>query len=184
MTHYAVFLAVTGLPTGPVSGLTALTVPAHRLAEAEARASAALAGLPEGAGWADLEPDRRRELVARVRTVPHHAADHIEHNDPAAPGSSALADCLAGLAANSSLKELAGQRRTVYFTGDRPLGDAAGAPFLAGASAVHRGAENRYPALARLAALLGTAAGPSTDGSLPEDQDLYEAFDRYTVGGP
>ncbi|MFI9718572.1 hypothetical protein ACIHFE_02805 [Streptomyces sp. NPDC052396] len=181
MTHYAVFLAVTERPAAPVLGLTSLAVPAGRLAEAEARAAAALTGLPPAAAWPDLAPAVRRWLVAGVRTVPHYAVDHIEA--PVCPAGHPLADCLAALAVNSSLSGIAGRPRTVHLTGGRPPADVAQAPFLADALAVHSAAGARHPALARLTTLLATAAGPSVDGSLPEDQDLYQAFDRFTVGG-
>lgn len=172
MTQYTVFLTVT---ESALTALTALAVETERLAESEGRAAVALADVPSGAVWPDLAPAVRRETVARVRAVPHHAVDHTAGPRPL--------DCLNSLAVNSSLAEIADRPRTVYLTGDRPLGEAATAPFLAGAEAVRADAGARYPALARLVALLATAAASSVEGAVPDEQDLYDAFDRYTLGG-
>ncbi|WKK23414.1 hypothetical protein QZH56_32615 [Streptomyces olivoreticuli] len=191
MNGYTIFLAVTDRTdrtdrTGqsdPVFALTALAVESGRLGEAEERAAAALAGLAPDAAWLDLDPSVRREVVTRVRAVPHYAVDHTEHDREPARSVSPLADCLRSLATDGPFAEVAARSHTVYVTGGHPVGDAASAPFLAGAEAVHPDAEAHFPALARLASLLATAAGPSIDVAVPDEEDLYDAFDRYTLGG-
>lgn len=195
MNGYSVFLAITDRtgtdPTGtdrtgrpdPAFALTALAVETGRLAEAEERAAAALAGLAPDADWIGLHPSVRREVVARVRTVPHHAVDHTEHDRAPARSASPLADCLRSLAAGGPFAELTAEPYTVYVAGGHPVDDATPVPFLADAQAVHPDAEAHFPALARLASLLATAAAPSIDCAVPDEEDLYDAFDRYTLGG-
>lgn len=185
MNGYTLFLAVTdrtGL-TEPAFALTALAVETGRLEEAEERAAAALAGLAPDAAWPGLDPSVRREVVTRVRSVPHYAVDHTEHDRAPARSASPLADCLRSLAEGGSFAVVAAQPYTVYVTGGHPVGDAATAPFLAAARAVHPDAEARFPALARLTTLLASAAAPSVDAAVPDEEDLYDAFDRYTLGG-
>lgn len=184
MNGYTVFLAVTdrtGRPE-PAFALTAFAVETGRLGEAEARAESALAGLAPDAAWPDLDPAVRREVVTRVRRVPHHAVDHTEHDRAPARSASPLADCLRSLAAGS-FAEITAEPYTVYVTDGHHFRDAASAPLLAGAQAVHLDAEARFPALARLTALLASAAAPSIDAAVPDEEDLYDAFDRYTLGG-
>ncbi|WP_157868531.1 hypothetical protein [Streptomyces caatingaensis] len=185
MNGYTLFLAVTdrtGRPR-PAYALTTFAVETRRLDEAEERAGAALADLPPGADWTGLAPSVRREVVDRVRTVPHYAVDHTEHDRAPERSASPLADCLRSLAAGGPLAGIAAAPRTVYVTGGLPVGDAESAPLLADARAVHPDAEAHFPALARLTALLATAAAPSADNAVPDDEDLYDAFDRYALGG-
>ncbi|MFI1801237.1 hypothetical protein ACH427_28370 [Streptomyces sp. NPDC020379] len=184
MNGYTVFLAVsdrTGRPH-PAFALTALAVETARLGESEERAASALAGLAPGTAWLGLAPSVRREVVTRVRTVPHHAVDHTEHDRGPARSADPLADCLRSLT-TGSFAEITAQPYTVYVTGGHLVGDAASAPFLSGARAVHLDAEARFPALVRLTALLASAAAPSIDGAVPDEEDLYDAFDQYTLGG-
>ncbi|MEV8479200.1 hypothetical protein [Streptomyces sp. NPDC051173] len=184
MNGYTVFLAVTdriGQPA-PAFALTAFAVETARLGEAEERAASALTGLAPGAAWLGLAPSVRREVVTRVRTVPHHWVDHTEHDREPARSAAPLADCLRSLA-TGPFAEVTARPYTVYVAGGYPVGDAASAPFLSGAQAVHPDAEARFPALARLTALLASAAAPSIDAAVPDEEDLYDAFDRYTLGG-
>ncbi|MBC2875618.1 MULTISPECIES: hypothetical protein [Streptomyces] len=204
MTGHTLFLAVTDRTdrtdrsnqTGrsdrtsrpaPAFALTTLAVDTGRLEEAERRAADALTGLAPGADWIGLAPSVRREVVARVRAVPHHAVDHTEHDRDPARSASPLADCLRSLAGGGALAGITAQPYTVYLTGGLTGGlttdDAASAPLLAGARAVHPDAEARFPALARLTTLLATAAAPSIDAAVTDGEDLYDAFDRYTLGG-
>ncbi|RLV04504.1 hypothetical protein CTZ27_11305 [Streptomyces griseocarneus] len=185
MNEYTVFLTITDR-TGradPAFAITALAVETGRLEEAEGRAEAALTGLAPDTAWLDLAPSVRREVVTRVRAVPHHAVDHTEHDRAPARSASPLADCLRSLAADGPFAEIAARPYTVYVTGGHPVGDATSAPFLADARAVRPRAETRFPALARLTSLLATAAAPSIDAAVPDEEDLYDAFDRYTLGG-
>ncbi|MGK4578780.1 hypothetical protein [Kitasatospora sp. HPMI-4] len=185
MNRYTVFLAVTDRTSrpDPAFAVTALAVETERLGEAEKRAAAALAGLAPASAWLDLAPSTRRETVTRVRAVPHHAVDHTEHDRAPGLSSSPLGDCLRSLAAGGPFAEVAAHPHAVYVTGGYPIGEPSALPFLAGAQAVHPDAEAHYPALARLAALLATAAAPSVDAAVPDEEDLYDAFDRYTLGG-
>ncbi|EMF01252.1 hypothetical protein J7W19_27375 [Streptomyces mobaraensis NBRC 13819 = DSM 40847] len=191
MNGHTLFLAVTDRtgrtePTPgaePAFALTTLAVDTGRLEEAEHRAADALAGLAPGADWIGLPPSVRRQVVERVRAVPHYAVDHTEHDRDPARSASPLADCLNSLATGGALAEITGRPYTVYLTGGLLLGEAASAPLLAGARAVHPDAEARFPALARLTALLATAAAPSADAAVVDEEDLYDAFDRYTLGG-
>ncbi|MFJ6671370.1 hypothetical protein ACIQMJ_09725 [Actinosynnema sp. NPDC091369] len=183
MSDYAVFLAVTDRTAQrePTFSLTSLTIPADRLGEAEQRAASALAALPPDVAWPDVEPAVRRQVVDRVRRVPHVAVDHVEHDRPRAGAWVCLRACLADLATNSSLAAVAHRPHTVHLTG-HPVPDPT-APLLVDAEAVHVDAEAHHPALARLTALLATAAPASVSGALPDDEDPYEAFDSYTLGG-
>ncbi|MCC3769858.1 hypothetical protein [Streptomyces sp. UNOC14_S4] len=195
--EYTVFLAVTDRTdrtdqtgqtdqTGradPAFAVTALAVETGRLEEAEERAEAALDGLAPDVAWLDLPPSVRRETVARVRAVPHYAVDHTEHDRGPARSASPLADCLRSLATGGPFAKIAMRPYTVYVTGGQPVGAAATTPFLSGAQAVRPDAGTRFPALARLTSLLATAAAPSIDAAVPDEEDLYDAFDRYTLGG-
>ncbi|MEV8435739.1 hypothetical protein AB0425_00060 [Actinosynnema sp. NPDC051121] len=183
MSEYALFLAITDHTAAPEPSfsVTSLAVPADRVGEAERHAAAALAALPPDTAWPDVEPALRRRAVDRMRSVPHLAADHVEHDRPEAGAVACVRDCLADLAANSSLTPVAHQPHTVHLTGGHRLPDPATSPLLADALAVHT--DRLHPALSRLTALLGTAARASTTGGLPDDQDPYDAFDSYTLGG-
>ncbi|GAA2266307.1 MULTISPECIES: hypothetical protein [Kitasatospora] len=185
MNRYTVFLAVTDRTSrpDPAFALTALAVDAERLGEAEERAASALADLAPDSAWLDLAPSVRRETVARVRSVPHHAVDHTEHDRLPACSASPLRDCLRSLAVDSAFAEVAAHPHTVYLTGGYPIGALSAAPLVADAQAVHPDAETSYPGLARLVTLLATAAAPSVDAAVPDEEDLYDAFDRYTLGG-
>ncbi|MFI0741158.1 hypothetical protein ACH4PU_24200 [Streptomyces sp. NPDC021100] len=188
MTGHTLFLAVTdrtgrtGRPD-PAFALTTLAVDTGRLEEAEQRAADALTGLAPDADWIGLAPSVRREVVDRVRAVPHHAVDHTEHDRDPARSASPLADCLRSLATGDTFAGIAAQPYAVYLTGGLRVRDPASAPLLAGARSVHPDAEARFPALARLTTLLATAAAPSIDAVVVDEEDLYDAFDRYTLGG-
>jgi hypothetical protein len=181
VSEYALFLAITDHTAArdPSFSVTSLAIPADRLGEAEQHAATALAVLPPDTDWPDVEPGLRRQAVDRMRSVPHLAADHIDHDRPEAGAAACLRDCLADLATNSSLAPVAHEPHTVHLTGGLP--DPVTTPLLADALTVRT--DPLHPALSRLTTLLATAARASTTGGLPEDQDPYDAFDSYTLGG-
>ncbi|MEU5424998.1 hypothetical protein AB0H73_05235 [Streptomyces olivoreticuli] len=182
MNRYSIFLAVTDRPD-PAFAVTTFVVETGRVREADERAASALDGLAPDATWPGLEPAVRREVVSRVRAVPHHMADHTEHDRAPARSASPLGDCLHSLATDGSFADIVTQPYTVYVAGGYPIDAAAPIPFLTDASAVHPDAEAHYPALARLTTLLASAAAFSIDAAAPDEEDLYDAFDRYTLGG-
>ncbi|MGI5341030.1 hypothetical protein ACQEVS_28340 [Streptomyces sp. CA-181903] len=130
MNAHTLFLAVgdrTGRPD-PTFALTTLAVETGRLEEAERRAADALAGLAPDADWMGLAPSVRREIVDRVRTVPHYAVDHTEHDRDPERSASPLADCLRSLATGETFAGITAQPYTVYLTGGLVVGDPASAP--------------------------------------------------------
>ncbi|OEJ28748.1 hypothetical protein AR457_34830 [Streptomyces agglomeratus] len=161
--------------------LTALTVEAERLKEAGMHAALALTGVARDAVWDELGPDVQREVVTRARAVPHYAVDHVMHDRDRSLSPSLLRDCFDSLADNGSLADIAHFPHVIHLSG-RNVNDAACAPFLKNAQAVHH-LSGEHRALERLTTLLATAAPSSLAASVADDVDLYSAFDRYTLGG-
>lgn len=81
----------------PPYGLTVVGVAADRLDEAEALASAALAGLVPPASWERTEPELRRRVVRACRSIPTEGLWHVSDDRPEVSEDRSRRDCLAQL---------------------------------------------------------------------------------------
>ncbi|RLV10066.1 hypothetical protein CTZ27_02145 [Streptomyces griseocarneus] len=63
-----------------------------------------------------------------MRSVPHYAVDHAEHDRASARSVSPLANRLRGLATGSLFAGIAAEPYAVYVTGGYRIGDAAPSP--------------------------------------------------------
>ncbi|MFG2116107.1 hypothetical protein ACGFRB_26305 [Streptomyces sp. NPDC048718] len=136
-------------------GATALGLTPARLAEAEEKAAAALAGLVLPASWLDVDPAERRRLVAACRIIPTEGLWHVTDDRPDTDEDRARQDCLRVLADDWPYARLMTAEET-----------------------------DRLPGLTALARLSAVVCRLPVDGEwLDAEEDLLDIYDTFSVGG-
>ncbi|MFF7382247.1 hypothetical protein [Streptomyces griseoluteus] len=137
----------------PPYGLTALGVAPDRLAEAEEKATAALAGLALPASWQGADPALRRQFVAACRAVPTAGLWHLADERPAADEDRARHDCFHALSAEWPEADLLPAKES-----------------------------DRLPGLTALVRLTALVCRMPPEVWLDAEEDLLDIYDTYTVG--
>ncbi|MBV9025410.1 MAG: hypothetical protein JO362_16830 [Streptomycetaceae bacterium] len=174
---------------GPHSRLTLLAVNGDETMQAENEAAACFARTCVPASWVGATAATRRQVVQSCRTVPTLAVIHLEDDESGRAAGESLRLSLMQAAEECPRPDPSRPRKQeiVVALSTASAGDLSEAESVVRAVLGERltafAQQEEWSALRRLTALTAIVCEETETLELPEDEDLLDIYDQYSVGG-